>query len=65
MTAANHETTVTRWLVIADCNQTTSVSDHDTSAAALDALAFIDRIGCGSRCTRDHSLVHLGDPGGR
>lgn len=53
------------YAVVTWCNNSVSVSRHELLADALVTLARVDRLGCGSRCGRDHRIVHLDDPGGR
>lgn len=42
------------WVSVSICNGTRSTHRHDTKAEAQQAKDRIDRIGCGSRCTRMH-----------
>lgn len=43
---------------LAHCNVLT-VQLHTTRTGAERAISFIDRIGCGGACSRDHDLVVL------
>jgi hypothetical protein len=48
------------WAVLAGCNDALSVFLCPDQDAAESALLFIERVGCGSRCVRDHLVVRLG-----
>lgn len=46
--------------LVSRCNGSTTVSLHQTYAAAEQARRDLDRLGCGSNCTPDgHELVDL------
>jgi len=47
------------WASVARCNGSTSVALYATSAEATRARAFIDRMGCGGGCTRDHEVKRV------
>jgi hypothetical protein len=46
------------WATVAACRNLT-ITLHKTSAEAEKAKTFIDKIGCGGFCRRNHSVVHL------
>lgn len=46
------------WASLAHCNVLT-VELHRTRAKAEQARRFIDDVGCGGRCCRDHEVVRL------
>lgn len=45
------------------CNGSVSVHLHEQAQAARDAMATIDRAGCGGFCVRKHDVVRLICPG--